>query len=167
MNSKMIPWAEKSGFEARLPDGRMIGPFNGFLFSPEMTDSFLDSEMAEQRGTTLSDRERQIVILATGAVWRCDYERYAHAAVGATVGLSNAAIAALRAGDPAPDLDAKEAVAQRFTTRLCKDRRVSDNVYAEALDAFGYQGITDMIQLAGHYMTISSLLNTFEVPTPE
>lgn len=167
MNSKMVPWAEKSGFKARLPDGRLIGPFNGFLFSPEMTDSFLDWETAEQRSTTLSDRERQIVILATGAVWRCDYERYAHAAVAGKVGLSNAAIAALRAGDPAPDLNAKEVVAQRFTARLCENRQVDDAVYAEALEIFGYQGMTDMIQLAGHYMTISSLLNTFEVPVPE
>lgn len=166
MNETMVPWAEKSGFEAKLPDGRMIGPFNGFLFSPEMTQSFLDWQMVEQKHTTLTGRERQIIILATGAVWRCDYERYAHAAVARGVGLSEAAIAALRVGDPAPDLSPKEETAQRFTTRIAADHRIDKALFAETLAAFDLQGVSDIIQLAGQYMTISSLLNAFEVPAP-
>jgi hypothetical protein len=31
---------------------------------------------------------------------------------------------------------------------------------------FGEKGVVDMIALAGQYMTISGLLNTFAVPAP-
>lgn len=36
-----------------------------------------------------------------------------------------------------------------------------------ARSAFGEKGVVNMICLAGQYMTISGLLHTFAVPTPE
>ena len=62
--STKVSCAEKVGFQARLTDGRLIGPFNVFLHSPLMSRAFnawIDSE-AEQ--TSLADNVRQIIILA-------------------------------------------------------------------------------------------------------
>ncbi len=166
MNSKAVPWAKKSGFKAQTSDGKMIGPFNGFMFSPEITEWFLNWEDVEQEHTTLTNRERQVVILSVVAVWKCDYERYAHAALARTIGMPDAAVEALCNGNPATDLSDKEQLAQRFTTKLTAEHEIDDNLYTEIETAFGSQGIVDIIQLAGHYITISSLLNTFKVPVP-
>ena len=167
LNAKMIPWANKSGFKSQTPDGKMIGPFNGFLLAPEITAAFVALQEAEQKHTQLTQRLRQVVILTVGAVWKCDYERYAHTAVARKAGLSEAAIGALTTGDTASDLSDKEQLAQRFTRQLMVERHIDDELFSAAKAAFGLQGIVDIIYLAGCYCTVSSLLNTFNVPAPE
>ena len=164
--AKMVPWAEASGFISKTDDDRLIGPFNSILYSPKITSAFLALQEAEQKNTTLDDRVRQVVILTVGAVWDCDYERYAHAAVARNAGMSETAIAALVKGDPAAGLSAKEQLAQRFTYEITANRKIDDALYSEACSAFGPQGLVDMLYLAGCYDTISSLLNTFKVPAP-
>ena len=67
-DTKMVPWAESAGFKSTIAAGKLIGPFNGILLSPEITKSFLALQEAEQKHTTLSDRVRQVVILTVGAV---------------------------------------------------------------------------------------------------
>ena len=81
MVADMVPWAKAAGFTAMLEDGRLVGPFNTILESPGIAAAFLALQAAEQKHTTLSKRVRQVVILTVGAVWKCDYERYAHEAV--------------------------------------------------------------------------------------
>ena len=166
INATMVPWADKAGFKAKSDDGTLIGPFNGILLSPEITNAFLALQGAEQDHTTLSQRVRQIVILTVGAVWQCDYERYAHAAVARTAGLPGDVVSALAQGRPATGLTSDEQLAQRFTWQITVERQVDNGLYAEAEAAFGAQGIVDLLYLAGCYDTISSLLNTFRVPVP-
>src|ERR1700685_3582861 len=118
-NSTMVPWAEAAHFQSKTTDGKLIGPFNPVLFAPEMASCFADLQAAEARYTPLSERVRQVVILAVGAVWKADYELYAHSAVARKAGLSEAAIRSLASGgDPQDDLSDEERIAQRFVRQL-------------------------------------------------
>jgi 4-carboxymuconolactone decarboxylase len=166
MNASWAPWADKAGFQAKLPDGRWIGPFNPLLLSPVLSQAFLDLQSVEGKGTSLSQRVRQVVILTVGAVWGCDYERYAHAAVAREAGLSSATIEALSAGRAGEDLKGDEDVAQRFTLALTTERKVNDALFEEARRTFKERGIVDLVILAGCYDLVSSLLNAFEIPKP-
>ena len=166
INQNMVPWAEKAGFKAKLPDGRLVGPFNTILLSPEMAEVFLTLQAVEGRASSLSSRVRQVVILTVGAVWRSDYERYAHSAVAREAGLSDSAIQALVKGEPASDLSQEERVAQRFTWTLTADHQVEDALFDEAKASFSDRGIADIVILAGCYNLVSSLLNAFKVPVP-
>lgn len=166
INQQMVPWAEKAGFKAKLPDGRLVGPFNPILLSPEMGEAFLTLQAVEGKNSSLSPRVRQVVILTVGAVWNSDYERYAHSAVAREAGLSDSAIEALAQGEAANDLSPEEHVAQRFTLTLTTDHHVEDELFDEARAAFSDRGIVDIIILAGCYDLISSLLNAFKVPAP-
>ena len=165
--SKVVPWAEAAGFKARLADGRLIGPFNSILASPEIASSFLALQASEQEHTSLTERVRQVVILTVGAVWKSDYERYAHSAVARKAGFSEEIVHGLAEGQQVEQLTAEEQVAQRFTLQLTADHAVGDQLYAEAEASFGIKGIVDLIMLAGCYDTVSSLLNVFRVPVPE
>ena len=164
--TQAVPWAESAGFLAKQADGTLLGPFNCILLSPKIASSFLDLQAAEGEGSVLSNRVRQVVILTVGAVWNSDYERYAHSAVAKKAGLPEDAIQALCKGKPATTLTQEEQVAQRFTRQITEARRVDDQVYAEAVAAFGTEGIVDLLILAGCYDTVSSLLNAFQVPAP-
>ena len=167
ISEDMVPWAEKAGFTARLRDGRLVGPFNTVLLSPEIAEAFLALQGMEGRHTSLSARVRQVVILTIGAVWSGDYERYAHGAVAHQMGFGAAAIEALKSAGSADELTSEERVAQRFTLTLATERHVDDALFEEARTHFADRGIVDLIMLAGCYDLISSLLNAFDVPVPD
>ena len=166
VDTTMVPWAHFTGFKSKTDDGRLIGPFNSILHSPAISSAFLALQAAEQKHTTLSERVRQVVILTVGAVWGCDYEQYAHAAVARKAGLPDAAIVALESGEPAAGLSPEEQLAQRFAREITANRRVGDALYGEAYATFGPQGVVDLLFLAGCYHTIALVLNTFAVPAP-
>ncbi len=166
-NTKMVPWADQAGFRSKTEDGKLIGPFNPMLFSPALGGAFLDLQAAEQSQTTLSKRVREVVILSVGAVWKSEYELYAHRAVGRSVGLSEEAVRMLAAGQLPAELNEEEQIARRYTIQLCREHRVSDDVYRAAELAFERRGLVDMAVLMGTYHTVCTLLNGFEVPVPE
>ena len=98
-DSTMVRWADAIHFQSKTADGRLIGPFNPVLFSPEIASRFLDLQEAEQQHTTLSDRVRQVVILTVGAVWNAPYELYAHSAAARHAGIPESAIRRLQPAD--------------------------------------------------------------------
>lgn len=167
MASTFLPWAESAKFKSKTEDGRLIGPFNVALFSPAITAAFLTWQNVEGKETSLDARVRQVVILTVGAVWKADYEIYAHAAVARQAGLPESAIAALAAGDISAELTDSEGIAQRFTHQLSTAHRVDDDLYAAADAAFGARGLADMVQLIGAYHSVCAMLNAFAVPAPE
>ena len=167
INENAVPWAEGSGFVAKLDDGRLVGPFNIVLESPELGAAFLQLQSAEEKRTSLSERVRQVVILTIGSAWKAPYELYAHSAVARTAGLADDTIDALVRGDLATGLSGEEALAQQLTQQLALERNVSQELFDQAKTVFGVRGIVDMLILAGCYDTVCSLLNTFAVPVPE
>ena len=100
--AEAVPWARREGFVMQSAGGALIGPFNPLLESPEISESFWDWQHAEGQHTTLSDREREVVILAVGAVWRSSYELLSHSAAARIAGLSRERVEAL-AGNRMPD----------------------------------------------------------------
>ena len=136
------------------------------LLSPVIAGSFLDFQEAEEKNTTLTGRVRQVVILAVGAVWRSEYELYAHSAVARAAGLSDETVRALATGKEPGELSAAEQAAWRFAHQLTAARRVEQPAYDQALAAFGARGIADMVLLIGAYQTVCPLLNAFEIPVP-
>ncbi len=160
-----VPWSKASGFVAKLDDGRLIGPFNIVLESPELGGAFLEFQNAEEKMTSLTERVRQVVILTVGSVWKAPYELYAHSAVARIAGIPEGAVEELAKGEVAK-LSNEEQLAQQFTRQLALERTVSQELFNRAKDAFGIRGLVDMVFLAGCYETVCSLLNTFAVPVP-
>ena len=166
----MLPWAKQSGFEAQSPDGKLLGPFNAMVYSPEMGAAQLNALNTERDATTLDARVREVVILTVGAVCRSDYELYAHRAVAAKAGLAAEDIEALATGaalTATTPLRPTEQAAHRFVRAITKDHRVPGEIFTDAQKIFGHKGLVDMLHLAGLYMALSAVLNAFEVPVPE
>ena len=59
------------------------------------------------------------------------------------------------------------AVGHRFVDELVRTHRVSDDTYAAAEAALGRDGGLDTVHLTGMYLSVSALLNAFEIPAPE
>ena len=166
MRTHQVPWSDRHNIEGMTGDGRLIGPYNPLLYSPGVGAGFLDFEAAEDQSTSLDERTRQVVILSVGSVWHADYEIYAHTAVAHQAGLSDEAIRALRNGQPANELTGKEKLAQAYALQLTSEHSVDATLYGKAESAFGRQGLVDITLLIGRYLTVSALLNAFDIPRP-
>ena len=170
MAEDTLPWAKGAGFKAEAENGRLLGPFNAMLYSPELGSALLKYLDKERAATSLEARTREVVILTVGAVFQSEYELYAHRAVAAKAGLAAEDIEALAMGrEPGVEtkLTAEEMAAHRLVRAVATDHRASPEVYAAALKAFGHKGLVDMLHLVGIYMAVSTMLNAFAVPVPE
>ena len=162
-----VPLFEKAGVEVRATDGSLLCPFNPVLFSPVLGAAQLEVFRADKADSSLPRRVHEIVILTVGAALDSDYELYAHRTIGTLAGLSEHVIEALIGGQ-APDLPREEeASAYEFTRQLVREHRVDPETYGAAERAFGSKGLVDMVLLIGLYMTTCSIINAFEVPTPD
>jgi len=166
MDNTLIAWAKQSGFVVKTGDGKFIGPFNPSLYSIGITDGFGKFMDAEAKNTKLDKRTRQIVILTVGAVWNSPYELYAHSAEARKVGLPEGVIQALNSRELPEGLTSNELVAHRFARQLTEERRIDDDLYRKAKQAFGEERLVDMIYLIGIYHVTCALLNGFEIPAP-
>ncbi len=158
--------AKRSGFQAQTDTQELIGPFNALLRSPEIATAFMSVISAQHQYSALNQQVQQVVILTVGAVWQAAYELYAHIIVAKKAGINEDAIEALASGQQPIGLSKEEMLAHDFTRQLATTHQVNSELYQQALETFGEKGVVDMLVLAGHYMTVSALLNTFAVPAP-
>src|ERR1700751_2309525 len=166
LNTTWVAWADNVPFQIKTEDGRLIGPFNPILFSPTISSSFLELQEVERENTSLGRRVRQVVILAVGAVWKSNYELYAHSAAARKAGISEDAIRTLTTGGLPDDLSEQEKIAQRYAGQLSAEHHVDAALYSAAAHAFGRRGVVEITYLTGLYHTVCALLNAFEIPAP-
>ena len=167
LNAGMIQWAEAIPFRSTTSGGRLIGPFNPMLLSPNTTSGFLDFIESAAGSTTLDARMREVVILTVGVVWKSGYEIYAHSAVARKAGLPEPAIRELLEGGCPEELTDQEKIAHRYARQLSVEHRVDDALYRAAEQTFGSQGLVDLAYLLGWFHTVCALLNAFDVPVPD
>ncbi len=164
---KMTP-AQRSVAEAIMngPRGRMSGPFNAWLRSPELADRLQKVGEYVRFNTSLPKRLNELAILMTAQAWGAQYEWYAHAPLAAKAGLDPAIITAIGAGRKPDNMKDDEAIVWEFTTQLRRDHSVDDATYGRALEKFGEAGIVDLIAVNGYYDVVSMTLNVAQVKPP-
>ncbi|CCB71138.1 carboxymuconolactone decarboxylase family protein [Streptantibioticus cattleyicolor] len=157
--------AQRAGYQAVLPDGRLVGPFNAMLRAPGITWPLLEWGQAIA-GSGIPADVREVVVLTVAAHWRAEYALYAHTAAAERAGLSGEAVAALRDGVAPPAMRADTDLAHRLTIALVADHHVPPGLYDEAVAAFGTHTLVALVNLIGQYLNTCALLTCFEVPAP-
>ena len=153
-------------FALTTADGALTGPFGVMFHEPALGDPLQELGSAIRYRTGLSDRVREIAILAVAAATGSAFEQHAHERVGRAAGLGEEELATLTAGtftstDPAEDS------AYAFSRRLLADRpRFTDTEYADLVDALGTTTITELVVLVGYYRTLAQLLDVYDVGVP-
>jgi 4-carboxymuconolactone decarboxylase len=156
-----------SGAKAFLTaDGGLRGPFNAFMYSPAIGDITQQLGAAVRYGTSIPPRSRELAIIMIAADWRAEYEFWAHAKIARREGLPEHIIESIRCAEQPDFSDATESMIYRFVRELMNTRRVSDDLYKEAVQLIGETGVVELVILVGYYHMISMLLNVFEVSLP-
>ena len=148
-------------------DGRLEGPFNSMLYSPELGDALQSLGSALRFKTTLGDREREIAVLTLAASLQSDFEWYAHEAVGSLVGLSNTEILSIKKGHAAITFSPTEELTHAATLELICDRQLSDDILSTMVIEVGYTGVQELISLVGYYELLDLLMRVWRTPLPE
>lgn len=142
----------------------MVGPFAVLVRIPTMGDAAQNLGAVVRYGTALADNVKEVAICTVGVFYRARYEFAAHAGFARKAGVTDDVIEALRTGATPLFADAGEAIAHRVATALLVEHRLSDTLYAEAVELLGEEQLVELVVTTGYYVTISMLLNAFEVP---
>lgn len=149
------------------PRGGMRGPFNTWLRSPGVADTYQKVGAHVRFRTSLPPRLNELAILVTARVWTAQFEWWAHRRLALEGGLSPRIIDAIAQGRRPRGMQEDERIVHDFSLELHRDRRVSDKTFEAAVKAFGEQGVVDLIAACAYYTAVSMTLNVAEVPLPE
>jgi 4-carboxymuconolactone decarboxylase len=148
--------------------GALNGPFGVMLHAPAIGGPLQELGAAVRYRTRMTDRTREIAILAVATATGSKFERYAHERIGQSVGLTEAELSALRDGT-FTSADPTEASAYAVCRGLLDaDPRQpwSDEEYAAAVEVLSREGVLELTVLVGYYRTLAQLMNVFAIGPP-
>lgn len=158
--------AGPQAFRLTDDEGRLEGPFNAMLVSPGVGHALQDLGAAVRYRTSLTDRAREIAILALAALRRSDFEWYAHERVGRRAGLSEAELAALLDGETPATLSPDEALLLRTTRLLATEGDLGDADHRAAEAGLGREKLAELVVLVGYYDLLALSLRVWRTPLP-
>ena len=141
------------------PRGSFGGPFETLIRSPELADRVQALGETIRYRSSLPPTCRELAILAVASHWGAAFEWQAHRPLAIEAGVEQSAIEAIEAGG-LPELPAGEHAAYALVRELVQTGRVSDEAFAAAREAFGEEGVVDLLGLAGYYTLLAFVLNT-------
>jgi 4-carboxymuconolactone decarboxylase len=149
------------------PRGRAVGPHHAWLNSPGLADRAQRLGAYLRFESHLAARLRELAILVTGAHHRAEYEWYSHVRFAHEAGVPETVTEAIRLGRTPELTDPAERIVHRVALELCREHRLAQPAFDEAVAALGLPALVDLIGTVGYYALVSLTLNAFEIPTPD
>jgi 4-carboxymuconolactone decarboxylase len=147
--------------------GRLNGPFNAMLVSPEVGTALQELGSAIRFKSGFTGREREIAILELAVIRKADFEWYAHERVGKTAGLTDAELDAIFHGKPALTLSTNETLVRELVRTIARERDLDDATFAASVTALGEPILNDLIALVGYYDLLALSLRIWRTPLPD
>jgi len=113
--------------------------------------------------STLSPRERELLILRTGWLCRAEYEWGQHVIFAKAAGLTDAEIARIKEGPDAAGWEPFDATLLRAADELHTDAIIGDKTWAALSERYNTEQLMDVVFAVGQYTLVSMSLNTFGV----
>ena len=116
----------------------------------------------------LTQRERQLAVLAVCSVFRARFMTYAHIRISKEVGLTANQVYDARIGKVPEGLTELEQMAYEFCKTMASAREVvPEDLYARYQAVLGDDKITGLIYCVGLWSFTSLLMHITDVPIPE
>ncbi len=113
--------------------------------------------------TTLTDRQREVLLLRIGVLCRSEYEWAAHYRIAKGIGMTDADLERIVVGPSHPDNDPIEYALMRATDELYRDDAVSTETWNLLAEAFDTAQLLDVLTAIGGYRMFSMAINSFGV----
>jgi alkylhydroperoxidase family enzyme len=152
--------AQREFLEPLDQAGRLYNVFSTLANHPELYRDWTTFASYILRRSTLSPRDREILILRIGSLCQAEYEWGQHVRIGKQAGLTDEEIRRIPIGPEAPGWSASDADLLRATDELHHDSRVSDATWARLAARFDQKQMLDLLFAVGQYTLVSMVLNS-------
>jgi 4-carboxymuconolactone decarboxylase len=143
------------------------GPFAAWMHAPEFGQLAQALGAHARYNSALAPRLSEFAILCTAAIWRAQYEWFAHAPMALKAGVPADVIEDVRSGrKPAGAANDQQAIYD-FVHELYETRRVSETAYKRLHAFLGDKAMVELVGILGYYVLISMTLNVFHMLPPE
>lgn len=151
------------GRDVTRSGGHILNIFRTLVHAPKALTAFLAwGGYILSRRNSLSERDRELVILRVGYNCRSGYEFTQHSRIGLDAGLTEAEVEAIKAGPDDPSWNESDRAMLRATDDLTRDFHVSDASWS-ALSFLTDKQKMDLVMTVGQYTQVSMMLNSFGV----
>ncbi|HEY2214059.1 MAG TPA: carboxymuconolactone decarboxylase family protein [Acidimicrobiales bacterium] len=132
-------------------------------YHPELTEAFNHLISHALYFTTITPRQRELLVLRVASVRQSQYEWGQHAYLAGLAGLSPTEIERIRSEEGTEGWDPLDAALLSAADELVADARIGDDTYAVLSAQFDTQQIMDVVFTVGAYEIFAMALRTFEV----
>ena len=153
--------------QATAMGGRVLNIFRTLARHPKLLKRWLVFGNHVLFKSTLSPRERELLILRTGWNCRAEYEWGQHVVIGKQIGLSDQDFERITAGPLAEGWEAGEAALLRAADELHGESRIGDATWSALRARYTPQQLIDIVFTVGQYTLVSMALNSFGVELDE
>jgi alkylhydroperoxidase family enzyme len=151
----------------QTPFGEAVQPANIFRMlahAPSVGIPALQLVYAILTQTELDPRLRELVILRVARRCEARYAWVQHAAIAASVGVSDTQIAALERGDLTADhFTARECTALAFADEVLDVPRVADDTFAWVREQFSPREVVELLLTVGYFRMMDRLVTALDL----
>lgn len=147
--------------------GKVFNIVKTLIRYPELFKAWLGFANHVLFNSSLSPRDREIVILRIGWLCQSGYEFGQHIIIGRDAGLNDNEIKAIAEGANASNWSAAEQALIKATDELHADAFIGDATFTELQQYFDEKQVLDVVFTVGQYNMVSMALNTTGVQLDE
>lgn len=145
---------------------KLGGPFGVWLRTPALAAAAGSIVEALRENGRLEKRHYELIVLTVVRHWSAQYAWAVHEPIARGLGFSDETIAALKARRRPAFEKPDEALVYDAVTELLAGKVLSQPTYQRLVRQFGLDTTIELMTIAGLYGMISTVLNGFDVPTP-
>lgn len=134
---------------------------------PELAHAFFTFNGHLLSATSLTPRQRELLVLRTAVLRQSEYEWAQHVVIAGDVGISRAEVAQIAWGPDSALWSPADAALLRTADELVADGVISDATWATLAENLSTQQILDVIFTVGAYETLGWMLRSFGVELDE
>ncbi|MGF7237412.1 MAG: carboxymuconolactone decarboxylase family protein [Frankia sp.] len=157
----MVPPAPRHPRPVSEGRPKAMNTLGTFAHHPALAQAFFTFNGHLLMATTLSQRQREMVILRVATVRKASYEWVQHLFVAHDVGVTDEEIARIAWGPDAPYWDPLEAALLRAVDELIADGEITPGTWGVLAGEFDTQQIMDLIFTVGAYETLAWMMRSF------
>lgn len=117
--------------------------------------------------STLSPRQRELLILRTAWLCRAEYEWAQHRLLGLKAGMTEDEVERCKAGSADTSWEQKDALLLRAAEELHESQRIADGTWAALETHCSEQQLMDIVFAVGQYTLVAMAMNSFGIALDE
>lgn len=153
----------RNGWEQEGVPVRGTHMLGSFAHYPALAKAFLTYNNHVATNSTLTARERELLILRTGWLRKCEYEFVMHVILGRRAGMTDDEIKRIETGPDAPGWSEEDADLVRVADELHEEARISDKTWERLSRRYDHRQLMDMVFLVGCYEIVAMIMRSFNV----